>query len=134
MAKQPLHDTLTEARVPDADGVITKWRSVRKDNVLAAARTIRELGELLRSIHARENASAPQTPAASGSDLAHIRKLLVDYESRISSGTERVKRLADAVERRTGFVNYWFAAAVGIGVAAIVFAVVLLILHTQDLI
>lgn len=163
MARRPLHDTLTEARIPDADGVVKKWRSVRKDNVLAAARTIGELGELLRSIHARENASGPHTLAASGSDLSQIRNLLVDSESRVSSGIGRVKlwideirdesarttdrlgerlgdvdgrvkHLANAVEHRARLVNYWFVGAVGIGVAAIAFAVVVLILDAKDLI
>ena len=160
MARRPLHDTLNEARIPDADGVVKKWRSVRKDNVLAAARTIGELGELLRSKHAREAASGS---AASGSDLTQIRNLLVDSESRMSSSVGRVKlwideireesarttdrlgerlgdvdgrvkHLANTVEHRARLVNYWFVGAVGVGVAAIVFAVAVLILDAKDLI
>ena len=164
MARRPLHDTLEEARIPDPDGVIKKWRSVRKDNVLAAARTVGELGDLMRSIRAREAvAPAPHTPAASESDLSQIRNLLADSESRISSGMGRVKlwideirdesertaaRLSDrlgevdgrvkdvvgALESRTKLVNYWFASAIGVGVAAIVFSVVLLVLYSKNLI
>lgn len=164
MARRPLHDTLNDARVPDPDAVVRKWRSVRKDNVLAAARTVGEMGDLLRSIRARESAaSLARTPTVQESDLSQIRNLLADSESRISSGMGRVKlwidetrdeaartadrlgqRLGDmdgrvkhvteALEHRTRLVNYWFVAAAGVGAAAIVFAVVLLILHSQKLI
>ena len=94
--RKQLRDTLQSANVSEPDETIDKWRAVRKDNVLAAARTISELGSIIRSTQAQQSTASASSSRATES-ISEIRNLLIDSESRMSTATGRLKLWTDEI-------------------------------------